>query len=146
MVGERRKIVFAHHTYQLIRRSFVVAALAFGGAIVFAQEDDQQFTDKDEVIDEIVVIAGGKSGDPVDVDALYLEMMREKFMLDQDHLRAFEEEGGWRSASSVTVKNPSRIQWGYDPHDELRMRREFDFGDDETSFHTRPATVFRIGF
>ena len=138
--------MFVHHTSQLIRRGIIVAALAFGGTIAFAQVDDEQFTDEDEVIDEIVVIAGGKTGDPVDVDALYLQMMQEMLMLDKDRLRALEEEVAWRSSSAATVENPSRIQWGYDPSDELRMRRDLDLGDDATSFHTRPATVFRIGF
>jgi len=63
-----------------------VAAVAFGGTVALAQENAEQPADEDEVIEELVVFANKKSGDPVDVDALYEEMMRERLMLEQDSL------------------------------------------------------------
>ncbi len=135
----------AHRANFLKRCGFAIAAVAFGGTVALAQEDAEEPTDKDEVIEELVVIANKKSGDPVDVDALYEEMLRERLMLEQDHMRVLEEENEWRNSGSTTLEESSRIQWGYSPQDELRMRREADLVDmpGETS---KPATIFRFGF
>jgi hypothetical protein len=127
------------------RCGFAAATVAFIGASATAQENADQAADEDDVIDEIVVIAGGKSGDPVDVEALYEDMMRERLMLERDRLRVLEEENEWRSSASTAVKNPSRIKWGYDPQDELRMRRESNLSDVQW-ITTKPATVFRVEF
>jgi len=127
------------------RCSLAVAAVVFGSALAFAQENVEETDDEEEVIDEIIVIGGGKSGDPVDVDALYNELMWERFMLEQARMRAIEEENEWRGSASTTVKNPSRIQWGYDPQDELRIRRESNLSD-VAWVTTKPATVFRVRF
>jgi hypothetical protein len=137
--------MLAHRANFFIRCGIAVTAVTFGGTIALAQEDAEKPADEDEVIEELVVFANKKSGDPVDVDALYEEMMRERLMLEQDSLRVLEEESEWRSSGSTTMEDSSRIQWGYSPQDELRMRRDADLHDmpGET---TRPATVFRIGF
>ena len=124
------------------------AAIVLSGAIALAQEDatqDADEVDEVEVIDEIVVVAGEKSGDPIDVEALYAEMMRERLMLDYVRLEELEEQNEWRGSSSLAVETPSRISWGYDPQDELRMRRESNLSNVE-GVTTRPATVFRVGF
>ena len=121
------------------------AAIALSGAIALAQEDATQDADEVEVIDEIVVIAGEKSGDPIDVEALYEEMMRERLMLDYVRLEELEEQDEWRGSTTLAVETPSRISWGYDPQDELRMRRESNLSDVQ-AVTTRPATVFRIEF
>ena len=121
------------------------AAIALSGAIALAQEDATQDADEVEVIDEIVVIAGEKSGDPIDVEALYEEMMRERLMLDYVRLEELEEQNEWRGSTSLAVETPSRISWGYDPQDELRMRRESNLSDVQ-AITTRPATVFRVDF
>ncbi len=121
------------------------AAIALSGAIALAQEDATQDADEVEVIDEIVVVAGEKSGDPIDVEALYEEMMRERLMLDYVRLEELEEQNEWRGSTSLAVETPSRISWGYDPQDELRMRRESNLSDVQ-AVTTRPATVFRVEF
>ena len=121
------------------------ATIALSGAIALAQEDATQDADEVEVIDEIVVVAGEKSGDPIDVEALYEEMMRERLMLDYVRLEDLEEQDEWRGSTSLAVETPSRISWGYDPQDELRMRRESNLSDVQ-AVTTRPATVFRIEF
>jgi hypothetical protein len=119
--------------------------MAFIGSIALAQENAEQVADEDEVIDEIIVVAGKRSGDPVDVDALYEEMMRERLMLDYIRLQELEEEDAWRRSTSMAVESPSRIRWGYDPQDELRMRRESNMSD-VSWVTTKPATVFRVDF
>lgn len=131
----------------VLKSGFAAAAMALTGAIALAQENAGPNADEDEVevIDEIVVVAGEKSGDPVDVEALYEEMMRERLMLDQIRLQELQEEDEWRSSASMAVESPSRIKWGYDPQDELRMRRDSNLSD--VSFvTTKPATVFRSEF
>jgi len=135
----------AHRANFFKRCGFAVAAMSFGGTVALAQDDAEQTADEDEVIEELVVYAKEKFGDPVDVDALYEEMMRERLMLEQDHMRVLEEENEWRSSGSTTLDESSRIQWGYSPQDERRMQRELDLSDmqEET---VRPATLFRVGF
>ena len=120
-----------------ISAAFFVCAVT----AVSAQEDAEE----EEVIDEIVVTAGKKSGDPVDVDALYEEMMRDRLMIDLDRLKVLEEQNEWRSSASTTVSSPSRMQWGYKPQDDLRMGRESNLSD-EPFITTKPASVFQFEF
>ena len=128
-----------------ILKSGFAAAMAITSAIALAQENAGQIADEEEVIDEIIVVAGEKSGDPVDVEALYEEMMRERLMLDQIRLQELEEQEEWRNKTSMAVESPSRIKWGYDPQDELRMRRDSNLSDVQ-AVTTKPATVFRVEF
>lgn len=127
------------------KRTAIVTALLLAGTFVLAQETPERQGDDDEVIEEIIVYGGQKRGDPVDVEALYEEMMRERLMLEQEQLRVLREESEWRSTNAATVEQPSRIQWGYDAEEELRMRRESDL-DNVEFVTTRPATMFRVGF
>ncbi len=131
--------------HSILINGVAAAAIALSGTIALAQEDAAQDADEVEVIDEIVVVAGEKSGDPIDVEALYEEMMRERLMLDYVRLEELEEQNEWRGSTSLAVETPSRIRWGYDPQDELRMRRESNLSDVQ-AVTTRPATVFRIEF
>ncbi len=137
--------MLAHRAISFSRFGFAVVVVAFGSMAVLAQDDAEQPDEEDEVVEELVVYANKKSGDPVDVDALYEEMMRERLMLEQGSMRLLEEENAWRASGSTTVDESSRIQWGYSPQDELRMRRESDLPEmpGET---TKPATMFRVGF
>ena len=124
--------------------TYATAIAVFMSASAFAQiaEDEEE-----EVIEEIVVIAGEKPGDPVDVDALYEEMMRDMLMIDLDRLKVLEEDLAWREETDKTINadSSSRIKWGYDPQDELRMRNDLDMSDVEGT-PTKPATVFRFEF
>ena len=129
----------------VLNSGFAAATMLFTGAIALAQENTEQLADEVEVIDEIIVVAGEKSGDPVDVEALYEEMMRERLMLDYIRLQELEEQEEWRNKTSMAVESPSRIRWGYDPQDELRMRRDSNLSDVQ-SVTTKPATVFRVDF
>ncbi len=106
-----------------------------------------QETYDEEVIEEIVVIAGDRPGDPVDVDALYEEMMRDMLRIDLDRLEVLEDDLAWRKETDKTINanSSSRIKWGYDPQDELRMRNDLDMSDVQ-GVPTRPATVFRFEF
>jgi hypothetical protein len=132
------------------RCGFIAVAVVFGGTIALAQEDakpsaETEKAEKDKIVEELVVYANKKSGDPVDVDALYEEMMSERLMLEQDRMRILEEENEWRSSGSTTLDDSSRMQWGYSPQDELRMRREAELPDMQRET-MRPATLFRVGF
>lgn len=123
--------------------AIAISAAFFVGAVtaVYAQEDAEE----DEVIDEIVVTAGKKSGDPVDVDALYEEMMRDRLMIDLDRLTVLEEQNEWRNSANTAVSSPSRMQWGYKPQDDLRMGRDSNLSD-EPFITTKPASVFQFEF
>ena len=127
------------------RYGFAAAAVILIGTSATAQEDADQVAADDEVIDEIVVVAGEKSGDPVDIGALYEEMMREKLMIEKVRLQELEEQNEWRNPNARVAENPSRMSWGYDPKDELRMRRESNLSDVQF-VTTKPATIFRSSF
>jgi hypothetical protein len=146
----RQKVMLAPRAKFFKRGGFIIVAVVFGSTIALAQEDakpsaDAENADKNKVIEELVVYANKKSGDPVDVDALYEEMMSERLMLEQDRMRVIEEENKWRSSGSITLDDSSRIQWGYSPQDELRMRREAELPDIQLQT-TKPANLFRVGF
>lgn len=136
-----------HVNYANIVEKFgvAVAIAAVFGMNAIAQENVEPEEEEQEVIDEIVVTAGDKPGDPVDVDALYEEMMRDMLKTDLSRLQILEEEQAWRSSTKTKYETGDRIKWGYDPHDELQMRREFDMSDVQ-GVTTKPATVFRFEF
>jgi hypothetical protein len=121
---------------------YATAIAVFMSAGAIAQEAAEE-----EVIEEIIVYGGDRPGDPVDVDALYEEMMRDRLRIDLDSLQLLEDDLEWRSETDKTINadSSSRIKWGYDPHDELRMRRELDISETQ-GVPTRPATVFRFEF
>jgi hypothetical protein len=116
-------------------------------ALAIAQEADQQ-TDGDEeeeAIEEIVVYGGGRPDDPVDVDALYEDMMREMLMTDMERLQVLEEEQEWRNSDERTTTDTGRIKWGYSPQDDLRFNRQSELSDVQF-ITTKPATVFSFEF
>lgn len=114
-------------------------------APVVAQVEQQAPVDESgEVIEELVVY-GTRSGDPVDADPMYEEMLRQQ-MLDEVQRMRFEEEEDWRNSNlSYRSSRESRMVWGYDPKAERDMRNEIDLnslpGDT-----TKPATLFRAQF
>ena len=125
----------------LLRLIAVIVAIPL---LTFAQEAEDQSKADDKSIEEVVVY-GTRRGDPVDVDALYLEQFRKRVMDDYFEQQRLMEKERWRSSLDIKAKSPSRIRWGYDPGAELRMRRETDLMD--LPFETtRPASIFRIGF
>lgn len=125
--------------------SIGVVLTLFIGISALAQEDAAPPNDEDEAIEEIVVTAGGRSGDPVDVEARYEELLRSQILRDVEQLRLVEEEEGrWRD-SRTDIENPSRIRWGYDPDDEMQMRRNTALQDVNFA-PTKPATIFRFEF
>lgn len=122
----------------------LIAVLAAIPLLTFAQETNDQPQADDKTIEEVVVY-GPRSGDPIDIDALYLEQLRKRILDDYFEQQLIMERQRWRSSLDVKLKSPSRIRWGYDPGAELRMRRETDLMD--LPFETtRPASILRIGF
>lgn len=150
-VGEGRLPLMPPLRMRLFRIcGFVIAAAAYLGSsgsltIANAQEGAVQTTDEDEVIEEIVVVAGKRSGDPIDLDALHEEMMRDRLMTDIKRLDILEEQNEWRSPPRTYAEQQSRIQWGYKPEDDVRMGRESDLSGD-TFITTKPASLFRYEF
>ena len=128
-----------------VRRADQPAATCVS-SIAIAQDEAEEAATENDVMDEIVVTAGKKPGDPVDVEALYEEMMRERLMIDIAQLRDLEEENAWRnSARTATIEEPSRISWGYKPQDDLRMGRGSNLSD-VTFITTKPASLFQFEF
>lgn len=128
---------------------FAVAAMIAAGvsALAIAQEADPQDAgdEEEEVIEEIVVYGGGRPDDPVDVNALYEDMMREMLMTDMERLRVLEEDQAWRNSDDKTTTETGRIKWGYSPQDDLRFNRQSELSDVQF-ITTKPATVFSFEF
>jgi len=137
--------MLAEHGIMFGKGAFAAAIVTCIGAAAIAQENTEESVEEDEVIEEIIVYAGGRPDDPVDVEALYEEMMRDRLMTDIKRLDILEEQQEWRSSGDKNVSSSSRIKWGYSPQDELRMRRESGIPE-ETYITTKPATVFRYEF
>lgn len=122
-----------------------IAAVTVVGTTALAQEDAEEAVEEDEVIDEVVVTAGSRSGDAVDVEALYREMMRDRLMIDLNRLHELQDQNEWRSSANEDNKEPSRIKWGYKPQDDLRMGRGSDLSESQF-ITTKPASLFRFEF
>jgi hypothetical protein len=122
----------------------VAAMLLCVTPITLAQDEDEKSEADDESIDEVVVYAR-RSGDPVDLDALYQSQLRKRIMDDYMKQQRLREREEWRSSLSKEVESPSRIRWGYDPAAELRMRRETDLMDLPIEGE-RAASIFRVEF
>lgn len=116
-----------------------------GLTVAAAQVAAEENAEEDEVIEEIIVVAGKRSGDPIDLDALYEEMMRDRLMTDIKRLEILEEQNEWRTPPRTYAEKESRIQWGYKPEDDVRMGRESDLTG-ETFITTKPASLFRFEF
>ncbi|MBT8102827.1 MAG: hypothetical protein KJO95_07640 [Gammaproteobacteria bacterium] len=122
----------------------LIAAVATIPLLTFAQEVQDPPIADDKTIEEVVVY-GPRSGDPVDIDALYVEQLRKRVLDDYFEQQRLMERARWRSSLDIKIKSPSRIRWGYDPGAELRMRRETDLMDLPFE-RTRPASVLRFEF
>jgi type IV secretory pathway VirB10-like protein len=133
------------HAKMFGKGAFAVAMVALIGTLAIAQEETEETEEEEDVIEEIIVYGGERPDDPVDVEALYEEMMRERLMTDIKRLEILEEQQEWRNADDGTYETSSRMSWGYSPQDELRMRRESGIPD-ETYITTKPATLFRYDF
>lgn len=111
---------------------------------VTGQEDVATDNGNEEVMEEIVVVVN-KAGDPVDVDALYLDQLRTRVIKDFETLQAEQEEEVWRQGLQTSFKPPeSRISWGYDAKEEAAMRRSSI--NDLPIDRVRPATVISVNF
>jgi len=110
-----------------------------------AQDEVGTDTDDDEPIEEIVVTVN-RSGDRVDVDALYLEQLRTRIIKEFNYAQAEQEEELWRQSLRTPVQAPdSRIAWGYDAQSEAAMRRTSQINDLPID-RVKPATIFSIRF
>ena len=124
--------------------TFAALASLLVWTTVKGQEDVAADNDDQEVMEEIVVVVN-KSGDPVDVDALYLDQLRTRVIKDFETLQAEQEEEVWRQGLQTSFKPPeSRISWGYDAKEEAAMRRSSI--NDLPMDRVKPATLISVSF
>ena len=97
---------------------------------------------KSAEMEEIIVIAP-KPGSRRRVDTEYEDPARAKLLKEFYRMKELDEEYAWRQSTSTD--SSSRMQWGYDPRDEYRMRNDTAL-QDLPSEKTKPATVFRVEF
>jgi uncharacterized protein YycO len=124
--------------------AFAVLASLLVSTVLRAQEENATDYDDEEVMEEIVVVVN-KSGDPVDVDALYLDQLRTRVIKDFESLQAEQEKEVWRQGLQTSFKPPeSRISWGYDAKEEAAMRRSSI--NDLPTDRVKPATIISVSF
>jgi len=135
----------------LVKALVWVVAITFLDRLALAEEeeqapaDDTEATEATEEFDEIIVY-GGQRDEPIDIDALYEDLLRQRILKDMERLRVLNDDYKWRSATAAPVgTTPPRISWGYDPRDESRMRQDTSLTDLPID-DTKPATIFRIDF
>ena len=122
----------------------VAAALLVAGPALAQEEEETETAEQEEVMEEIVVVVD-RSGDPVDVDALRLEQLREQVIKDFNIAQQEQEQEAWRQGLQTSVSNPdSRIAWGYDAQSEAAMRRSSI--NDLPMDRVQPATVISVRF
>lgn len=149
-MSELRKFV-------IYKFGIAVAIVALFSAIAFAQEVDEELAteelateepasevsvDESVAIEEIIVVEP-KPGSRRRVDREYEDPVRAKLLKDFYKMQEFEEEYKWRTSS--TEYRDSRIEWGYDPRDDYRMRNEMAL-QELPSERNKPATLFRFKF
>ena len=123
----------------------LAAGLLLSAGLTLAQEESAAASgDEEETMEEIVVVVN-RSGDPVDVDALRLEQLREQVIRDFNLAQAEQEKEAWRQDLQTSVSSPdSRIAWGYDAKSEAAMRRSTI--NDLPTDRVQPATVISVRF
>ena len=122
----------------------VLSATLLTAPVVAQVEQNAPVDESGEVIEELVVY-GTRSGDQVEVDPLYEEILRQQMMDEVQRMR-FEEEEDWRN-SNLTYRSSreSRMVWGYDPKADRDLRNEID-RNSLPGDTTKPATLFRAQF
>ena len=130
---------------KLCTRAVITAAILFYASTASSadEESEPNVDTTDEVVEEIIVYAY-KSGDKIDLDARYEELLRSQISAELDRMEVLNEEYEWRK-SSAAAENSSRIKWGYDPEADMSMRRDTTFTDLPTD-EVKPATLFRIQY
>ena len=130
---------------KLCTRAVITAAILFYASTASSADEETEPNEDttDEVVEEIVVYAY-KSGDEIDMDARYEELLRAQIAAELDRMEVLNEEYEWRK-SSAAAENASRIKWGYDLEADMSMRRDTTFTDLPTDT-VKPATLFRFQY
>jgi hypothetical protein len=137
--------MLAKHAKLFGTYAFAALIAASISTLAIAQEDDEQAAEEEEVIEEIIVYGGERPDDPVDVDALYEDMLQDMLMTDIARLEVLREDQEWRSSDEDTTVTSGRIKWGYSPQDDLRFDRQSEMSDVQF-ITTKPATQFSFEF
>lgn len=131
----------------LFKMAFAAAlwALSPGPSIAQEDEEDQEPASEQvaetEDMEEIVVISP-RPGSRRQLDDEY-DPIREELLREFNRLQELDEEYAWREAAETDAT--SRIQWGYDPREDYRMRNDTALQDLSWE-KTKPATLFRFEF
>ena len=131
----------------LCKCGIAATMVAMHGAVVFAQdtvEDSavEETAETNEPVEEIVVVAP-KPGSRRRVDDEYEDPVRAQLLKDFYKMKEDDEEFAWRA--SKAEENSSRIEWGYDPAAEYKIRNDLDL-QALPSEQVKPATIFRVQF
>ena len=137
--------MLAKHVKMFGNYAFAALIAVCISTLAIAQEDDEQDAEEEEVIEEIIVYGGERPDDPVDVDALYEDMLQDMLMTDMESLETLREDQEWRGSDKKTTVESGRIKWGYSPQDDLRFDRQSDMPDAQF-ITTKPATQFSFEF
>ena len=123
--------------------TFGAAFVALSIVPVLAQDDEELDPEEVEAVMEEIVVTVDRSGDPVDVDALYLEQLRSQVIKDFDLAQEEQEKELWSQGLQTSVSAPgSRIAWGYDAQSEAAVRRSSM--NDLPIDRVQPATVISV--
>ncbi len=131
--------------YKLCTRAVITAAILFYASTVSSADEETEANEDttEETVEEIVVYAY-KSGDKIDMDARYEELIRSQIVAELDRMEVLNEEYEWHK-SAAAAEDSSRIKWGYDLEADMGMRRDTTFTDLPTDT-VKPATLFRFQY
>jgi hypothetical protein len=121
--------------------------LVFAQTALLAEEESGTSEDGKEVTEQVteeIIVYAHRPGNKIDIDAIHEELLRSSLIKEFERIRVLKKQNKWRS-SEFDDENSSRIKWGYDPREELRMRRSTKLTDLPID-DTKPATLFRFEF
>ncbi len=121
--------------------------LVFAQTALLAEEESGTSEDGEEVTEQVteeIIVYARRPGIKIDIDAIYEELLRSSLIKEFARIQVLKKQNEWRSPE-FDDENSSRIKWGYDPREELRMRRSTKLTDLPID-DTEPATLFKFEF
>jgi hypothetical protein len=147
-MGKGSRAGLAVSPHRGARAAWTVVAVLLGMSAVAQTEQDAEAepeeTPSAAPLDEIIV-TGEREGDQERVDPRDEEVLRARVFEEFRQIREEEEDQAFRASLPEPVERPSGVRWGYDPKDELRMRRETSLIELQQDY-PKPATLVTIKF